>query len=189
MGRQCESDHSQWQTERRIAGFLSLHAEQNLRQARLGLGSDSGEHVSYLRYWIFQSNLQRPSIARGESGPRTPVRKTRCELRQREGRVPRRRCVQARSCSPSMGPCLQGIDIYLRPRRGWCPQGCAHSCWTSARRCCRCCCRLSHVRCRYPGLRPTPSPALPEHAALLLKDENSQFQEGEHPLQEKPIPR
>src|SRR6202007_3224476 len=79
--------------------------------------------------------------------------------------------------------CLQGIGIDLLPR----PPGCAHSYWTSARRCCRSCGRLSHVQCRYPGLRPVPRPALPEHAALLLKDENSQFQAEEYSRREKPI--
>src|SRR4029077_9140392 len=70
---------------------------------------------------------------------------------------------------------------------GWCPRGCAHSYWTSVRRCCRFCCRLSYVQCRYPELRPAPRPALREHAALLRKDENSQFQAEEYSLREKPI--
>src|SRR3979490_2332362 len=83
--------------------------------------------------------------------------------------------------------CLQGIGIDLLPRPCWCPQGCAHSRWTSARRCCRCCYRLSHVRCRYPGLRPTPSPALPEHVGPLLKDESWHFPAEEHSRREKQI--
>src|SRR5260370_418205 len=83
--------------------------------------------------------------------------------------------------------CLQGIGIDLLPRPGWCPQGCAHSRWTSARRCCRFCHRLSHVRCRYPGFRPAPSPALPEHAGPLLKDESWRFPAEVHSLREKPI--
>src|SRR4029077_7084586 len=164
-----------------------MHAEQNLRQARLGLDADSREHVSYLQYWIFQCNLHRPSTAPDELGPHTLVQRTRYESSQREGRVPRSPCAQARSCSPSMCLGLQGIGIDLLPRPGWCPQGCAHSYWTSARRCCRFCCRLPYVQCRYPGLRPAPRPALREHAALLLKDENSQFQAEEYSLREKPI--
>src|SRR6266699_3576781 len=83
--------------------------------------------------------------------------------------------------------CLQGIGIDLLPRPGWCPQGCAHSRGTSARRCCPFCYRLSHVQCRYPGLRPAPSPALPEHVGPLLKDESWHFPAEEHSLREKPI--
>src|SRR4029077_15954736 len=73
------------------------------------------------------------------------------------------------------------------PCPGSYPQGCAHSCWTSARRCCRFCCRLLHVQCRYPGLRPAPSPALPEHAGPLLKGESWHFPAEEYSLREKPI--
>src|SRR5258708_6199699 len=83
--------------------------------------------------------------------------------------------------------CLQEIGTYLAHHLNCCPQGCAHSSWTLARRCCRSCCRLSRAQHRYPRLRPAPSPALPERAGPLLKDESWHFPAEEHSLRERPI--
>ena len=130
----CESDRSRRQTETRIACFPSIHAARDLRQAHPCPGADSGVRVSYLRCWTARSNPYRHSIARDEQGPHTPAQTTRYGIVATRG--------PGSSIATRTGPlvltlkcpCLQGRGTHLQPRRSRCPQGCAQSSWTLARR-------------------------------------------------------